>query len=102
MITDATRSFLYVANSGSNSVSSFRINPASGEPTPLNPSTVSTGATPVALVLHPNGEFLYVACSGSGSGEGSVSGFSVNITSGSLSGGIQISTSAQPEGLVAK
>jgi DNA-binding beta-propeller fold protein YncE len=102
LITDATRSFLYVANSGSNSVSSFRINPASGEPTPLNPSTVSTGATPVALVLHPNGEFLYVACSGSGSGEGSVSGFSVNLTSGTLSGGIQISTSAQPEGLVAK
>jgi 6-phosphogluconolactonase len=102
MVTDATRSFLYVANSGSNSVSSFRINPASGALTALNPSTVSTGSTPVALVLHPNGEFLYIANSGSGSGEGSVSGFNVNITSGALSGGIEISSSAQPEGLAAK
>lgn len=102
MISDATRSFLYVANSGSNSVSSFRINPANGALTTLNPQTVSTGSTPVALVLHPNGEFLYIANSGSGSGEGSVSGFTVNLTSGSLSGGIQISTSAQPEGLVPK
>ena len=102
MITDATRSFLYVANSGSNSVSSFRISPTTGKLTSLNPATVSTGAAPVALALHPNGEFLYVANSGSGSGEGSVSGFNVNINSGALSGGIQISSSAQPAGLMAK
>ena len=102
MIADATRNYLYVVNSGSASVSSFRINPNTGALTALNPATVSTGATPVALSMHPNGEFLYVSNSGSGSGTGSVSGFSVNINSGSLSGGLQISSSAQPAGLVAK
>ncbi len=102
MVTDATRRFLYVANSQSNTVSSFSISPTTGKLSALNPSTVSTGATPVALVLHPNGEFLYIANNGSGSGEGSVSGFSVNLTSGTLSGGIQVSSSPQPAGLVAK
>lgn len=102
MITDPTSNYLYVANSGSATVSSFRINPNTGALTGLNPLTVSTGTTPVALSMHPNGEFLYVSNSGSGSGTGSVSGFSVNINDGTLSGGLQISSSAQPAGLVAK
>lgn len=102
MITDATRRFLYVANSESNTVSAFSISPTTGKLSASSPATVSTGATPVALVLHPNGEFLYVANSGSSSGVGSVSGFTVNLTSGSLSGGVQVSSSPQPMGLVAK
>ena len=102
MITDATRSFLYVANSQSNSVSAFRISPTTAKLTALSPATVSTGATPVALALHPNGEFIYSADSGSGNGVGSISGFTVNLTSGSLGGGIQVSSSPQPAGLVAK
>lgn len=102
MITDATRRFFYVANSESNTISSFSISPTTGKLTTLSPGTVSTGATPVALVLHPNGEFIYSANSGSGSGEGSVSGFTVNLTSGSLGGGLQVSSSPQPAGLVAK
>ena len=102
MITDATRRFLYVANSQSNTVSSFSISPTTGKLSALNPATVSTGATPVALALHPNGEFIYSANSGSANGVGSVSGFTVNLTSGSLGGGIQVSSSPQPAGLVAK
>lgn len=100
MITDATRRFLYVADSGSNNISSFSIGATNGKLTGLNP-TVSTGGTPVALVLHPNGEFIYSANSGSGNGEGSVSAFTVNLTSGSLGGGAQVS-SPQAAGLVAK
>jgi 6-phosphogluconolactonase len=102
IITDPTRNFLYVANSGSNTVSSFRIDPNAGKISPLNPATVSTGATPVALAIHSSGKFLYASNSGSGSGEGSVSGFTVNTTSGSLSGGVQVSSSAQPAGLAVK
>jgi DNA-binding beta-propeller fold protein YncE len=102
MITDPTNTNLYVANSGSATVSSFVISPTTGKLTALNPANVSTGATPVALTMHPNGEFLYVANAGSGSGTGSVSGFSVNINNGTLSGGLQISSSPEPSGLVAK
>lgn len=101
MITDATRRFLYVANSESNNISAFSLSATDGRLTALNPATVSTGATPVALVLHPNGEFIYSANSGSGSGEGSVSVFTVNLTSGSLGGGGQVSA-PQAAGLVAK
>ena len=101
MITDATRRFLYVANSESNNISSFSLSATDGKLTTLNPANVSTGATPVALVLHPNGEFIYSANSGSGSGEGSVSDFTVNLTSGSLGGGGQVSA-PQAAGLAAK
>ena len=104
MITGARNpNFLYLVNSGSSTVSSFRVNPTTGALAASSPATVSTGSTPVALAEHPNGEFLYVANSGSGGGEGSVSGFTVNTNDGSLSGGVQVSSSgAQPAGLVAK
>jgi 6-phosphogluconolactonase (cycloisomerase 2 family) len=61
--------FLYVANSVSNNVTAFTIG-AGGvltlvPPTGPNPNPVSVGTTPNGITVSPNGQFLYVANSGS-------------------------------------
>lgn len=50
---------LFVANSGSNSISSYTIN-SDGSLTPAS-STTSTGTTPTALAINPAGTFLFVS-----------------------------------------
>ena len=98
MAVDPTNNFLYVVNQGSNTVSGFRINAATGELSALNPATVPTGTRPVALTIHPNGKFLFV----SNNGSSSISGFTLDTTSGKLAAIETITSSAQPAGIGAK
>ena len=60
---DPTGSFLYVANSGNGTVSTFTINSSTGALTAVG-SAVSTGGgnstSPTALLVEPSGQFLYV------------------------------------------
>jgi 6-phosphogluconolactonase (cycloisomerase 2 family) len=69
---------LYVANSGSNNVTGFTINAATGALTSLG--NTATGTGPDYLDITPDGNFLYV---GNGTG-GTVSGFSINDVTGAL------------------
>lgn len=61
--------FAYVTNSGSNSVMAFRVGTDGAllpvTSTPTNPNPVPTGVNPVAAMLSPDTEFLYVANTGS-------------------------------------
>jgi len=98
MTVDPTNNFLYVVNRLSSSVSSFRINPTTGALSALNPATVSTGSEPVAIAMHSSGKFLYV----SNNGSSNISGFNADTTSGALSNATNVTSSAQPAGLVAK
>jgi DNA-binding beta-propeller fold protein YncE len=98
MTVDPTKNFLYVVNHGSSTVSGFRINPSSGALSALNPATASTGASPVAVTMHSSGKFLFV----SNNASSNVSGFNVSTTNGALSTAINVTSSAQPAGLVAK
>jgi len=98
MTVDPTNNFLYVVNHTSSTVSSFRINPTTGALSALNPSTVSTGSNPVAITMHSSGKFLYV----SNNGSSNISGFNADTTSGALSNATNVTSSAQPAGLVAK
>lgn len=85
MLVDPTNTFLYIACTGSNAVYGFHIIPGTGILDGLTPPSVPTGATPVAMAMHPNynngAEFLYV----SNNTGGSVSGFNVQVTTGTLS-----------------
>ncbi len=98
MTADPTSNFLYVVNHNSSTVSAFRINPTTGVLSALNPATVSTGSDPVAITMHSSGKFLYV----SNNGSSNISGFNVSTTSGALSNATNVTSSAQPAGLVAK
>jgi YVTN family beta-propeller protein len=52
----------------------------------------------MGIAMHSSGKYLFVANNGSSS----VSGFTVDTTSGQLSNAINVTSSAQPSGLVAK
>jgi 6-phosphogluconolactonase (cycloisomerase 2 family) len=95
---DPTNNFLYVVNHGSNTVSGFRINQTTGTLSALSPSSVSTGSGPVAISMHSSGKFLYV----SNNASSNVSGFNVSTTNGALSNATNVTTPAQPAGLVAR
>jgi len=98
MTVDPTNTFLFVVNHGSSSVSGFRINAATGALSPLTPATASTGAGPMGISMHSSGKFLFVA----NNGASNVSGFTVDTTSGKMSTAINVTSAAQPSGLVAK
>ena len=98
MTVDPTNQFLYVLNHTSSSVSAFRINASTGALSALNPATVSTGSGPVGITMHSSGKFLFV----SNNASSNVSGFNADTTSGALSNAVNVTSSAQPAGLVAK
>lgn len=105
MLVDPTNNFLYVASSGSNQIFAFEIATVAGTLTPLSPaSEPSQGASPAALVMHPSSntsnEFLYV----SNNGSNNIGGFSVGVTSGSLSTSptTTLFTPGLPSGMAAK
>jgi hypothetical protein len=85
MLADPTSSFLYIACTGSNVVYGFHMTTGTGLLTPLTPGLMPTGASPVAMAMHPNynagAEFLYV----SNNTGGSVTGFDVEVSTGTLS-----------------
>ena len=80
VIVDPTGSFLYVANSGDDTLSQFSIGSA-GQLTPLTPATVPAGTEPVSIAatVGPGGGHVYVTNSGGAvpAGVGSVSQFSM-------------------------
>jgi 6-phosphogluconolactonase len=85
LATDSGGSFLYVANSLDNSISSFSID-ASGALTQVS-SFVDLSTVPLALAVDPSGKYLYVANTGSN-----------NITGYTISSGALTVLSASPFG----
>jgi 6-phosphogluconolactonase (cycloisomerase 2 family) len=73
--------YLYVANLGSDDLSAYGIDRATGVPTPLSPVTYATGAGPSVVAIQPRGGFLYVADTG---GSSDISAFSIDGLSGGL------------------
>jgi 6-phosphogluconolactonase (cycloisomerase 2 family) len=65
--TDASGTYLYVANSGSTSLSQYKIDSSSGSLTALSTATVSAGASPSFFLLDPDGSFLFVGNRGASS-----------------------------------
>ena len=59
--TELVPRFVYVANSGSNDVSGFRINPATGALTEIDGSPYPADGFSFAVDAAPDGRFLYAA-----------------------------------------
>jgi len=74
MVIAPSGNALFVANSGSNSISSYSIN-VDATLTPVS-ATTPTGTTPLGLAIDPGGKFLFVANQKSSS----ISVFSINGT----------------------
>lgn len=76
----APKYFAYVANSESNNISAYSINPATGALSEIKGSPFLAGNSPCSMTTHPNGKFLYVANYQSHS----ISAYSINPISGAL------------------
>jgi YVTN family beta-propeller protein len=100
--------FVYVANSGSDNVSMYSINPGTGDLTPLVPPRIGAGSQPVSVAVDPSGRFAYVANFGSND----VSMFAIDSATGALtsiaspvpagSGPVSVAVAADPSGLFGK
>ena len=79
LAVDATGSFLYVADSGSTSVSAFRIG-AGGLLMPVSGSPFAAGVGAKSVTIDPTNHFLYVTSPGSRL----VNEYSIDASSGAL------------------
>jgi 6-phosphogluconolactonase len=94
-VLDATATHLYVANSGSTSVSQFSVG-TDGSLTSLTPATVSVGTNPAFLVFDPDAKYMFVANVGSRS----ITELAVNSDATLGTTSQSISVPSVPQGLV--
>lgn len=107
--------FLYVSNSGSNTISVFSIDPASGNLVPVAGSPFSTGAvndptqSGISLAATPDGQYLYAGSTGYDSqfNPAPITIFSIDPSTGALAisskspvpaGGAMSSMKVSPDG----
>jgi 6-phosphogluconolactonase len=77
--TNATGAFLYVANSGSTTLSQFQVDTTTGALTALTTSIAGTGTNPESILIDPDAKFVFVINEQSGS----ITEFTIN-TNGTL------------------
>ncbi len=82
LAVDPTGRFIYVTDEATNQLYAY-LETSSGIPTALNSSPFTTGQFPIGVTVDPRGAFVYVANFGSST----VSSFTIDQASGSLSGG---------------
>jgi len=78
---DPTGRFVYAANSGSNDVSAFSIDPYNGVLIPVGGSPYPAGTAPSSVTVDSSGKFVYVTNASSNN----ISGYSINQSTGALS-----------------
>jgi len=90
-------SIAFVANTNSNTVAAFQVDPTSGSLSPVAGSPFATGMAPEFMAADAAGKFLFVANSNSND----VSVFSIDATKGTLTAvtGSPFSTGNQPKGI---
>jgi 6-phosphogluconolactonase (cycloisomerase 2 family) len=58
---DAYANFLYVLNTGGNSISAYKVSTTTGSLTPLNPAPVTTNSYPTSIAVRSDDSWLFVA-----------------------------------------
>jgi 6-phosphogluconolactonase (cycloisomerase 2 family) len=82
-MTDRAGKYVYVVNSGGDTISEFSIDQTTGALSPLSTPTIATGTGPFYGTTDANGH-LYVANQGGTPAVNSVSGYSINSSTGQL------------------
>jgi DNA-binding beta-propeller fold protein YncE len=82
---DNVAGFAYVANSGSDNVSAYTINATTGALSEVAGSPFAAEIGPESISVHPSGKFAYVANFGSANVSGSVSAYTIDASTGTLS-----------------
>jgi 6-phosphogluconolactonase (cycloisomerase 2 family) len=95
---DAYANFLYVVNTGSSTVSGFRISSATGTLSALSPATLATNVGPNSIAIRSDDSWLFVANLGSAN----VSQYALTPATGTLTLQTAISTLNYPSGVAVK
>ena len=83
VVTEPSGQFLYVANSGDDTLSGYTINATSGALIPIDGFSVETGGTPRAVAVDPSGRFAYVTYFDV-EAAGAIDIYTINATTGAL------------------
>jgi len=89
---------VYVVGTLSNTVSGFKISPATGSLAALNPATVATGSEPKSIAIRADNNWMFVTNYGSAS----VSQYAITPSSGVLTTAAPITTDNYPFGIAVK
>jgi 6-phosphogluconolactonase len=94
---DPLDNFVYVANQGSNNISAFALNAATGALTSIAGSPFVAGNQPSSVAVDPTGMFAYVV----NAGADSVSVYAIEVTNGALTpiAGSPFLTGTQPSAI---
>ena len=95
---DAYGNFLYVVNTGSSTISAFRMSPATGTLTALSPPTVATNSGSNSIAIRSDDSWLFVANFTSGN----VSQYAITPATGVLTPQAPITTLNYPSGVAVK
>jgi hypothetical protein len=95
---DAYGKFVYVVNTGSSTISGFKLSSATGALTALSPSSTATGQGPNSIAVRSDDSFLFVANLTSAT----VSQYSITPASGTLTPIPAFSTFDYPSGVAVK
>jgi 6-phosphogluconolactonase len=103
LTVDAYGNFLYVVDTASSQISSFRISPATGALTPLTPAFVNTGAGPNSIAIRSDDSWMFVATTGTSVvGSQIVSEYGITPATGQLTPQTPITTFNYPSGVAVK
>ena len=103
LVVDPFGNFVYVLGTGSNTVSGFKISPASGSLTALSPATVATGVGPKSIAIRQDDNWMFVTNYGfNGTGGNTVSQYSITPATGALGTLPTIETDNYPFGVAVK
>jgi 6-phosphogluconolactonase (cycloisomerase 2 family) len=81
---DNVAGFAYVVNNGSDNVSAYAIDTATGALTEVAGSPFAAGVGPTAIAVDPSGRFAYVTNGGSFDFTDTISAFTIDATTGAL------------------
>ena len=98
MMSDPFGNALYVLDTLSNQVSTFRISPVTGSLTAGNPASVSTGLGPTSFAIRADDNWLFVA----NFNGGTISQYSIVPATGALTPLPPTTTDTQPWGVAVK
>jgi len=85
---DPSGNFAYVSNSGPGNISAYTINQTTGALTTVSLSPFTAGSYPNQVTVDPSGTFAYVANMGDGTGDGTISAYTIDNTSTSTPGAL--------------
>ena len=85
---DPSGNFAYVSNSGPGNISAYTINQTTGALTTVSLSPFTAGSYPNQVTVDPSGTFAFVANMGDGTGDGTISAYTIDNTSTSTPGAL--------------